>query len=212
MTRIQLREIRTEAEERAFYAHTYPGGYQHHVWPDHIERVDESVQMISQYSQMLRTAADLSCGDGAIIKRLDLKEAYLADLNGPPAGLATEMVQGGCWKVVNLGSVALPDSLWKLPEKVDLIILSETLEHVPDPDDLLRTAAHFGRHLFLSTPVDEPADSGNREHYWGWGQDDIHGMLQQSGWDPVEVRLFQPRSTVDLPGAYTFQLWMAAAR
>lgn len=209
MARVQLREIRTAAEETAFYESRYPFGYRHEVWPDHVERIAASAELIRRYSNQIRTAADLSCGDCALIARLDLKTAYVGDLIGARGEYPMRP------DVHVLPAGPLPDSLWALPEAalpVDLLILSETLEHVPDPDGLLRSAAHFSRYLFLSTPLDEPTSTGNEEHYWGWGQSDIHHMLWESGWSPMEVQLFTPESTRDYPEAYTFQLWMAVRR
>lgn len=217
MARVQLREIRTAEEERSFYRSRYPLGYQHSHWPDHVERVAASAELINRYSNQIKTVADLSCGDAAIVKQIapGLTEAYLGDLNGVSIIDQEQVAMAGVGRVLAVGERALPDSLWALPEAalpVDLLILSETLEHVPDPDGLLRSAAHFSRYLFLSTPLDEPASTGNEEHYWGWGQSDIHHLLWESGWSPMEVSLFTPESTRHYPEAYTFQLWMAVRR
>lgn len=206
MTRIRLRDARPEGEA-VFYARTYPDGYRHDVWPDHVERVKASADMIEKYAWQFRTAADLSCGDGALINRIShrLSRAVLGDINGVPASAAV-----GCRAQVleTIGAATLPDSLEHL-EPVDLFILSETLEHMDDPDGLLVRVGDVARYLFLSTPLNEEADSGNTEHYWSWGQDDVHRILEGAGWSPLELELLRPVSTWDMPGAYTYQLWLA---
>lgn len=212
MTRVQLRPMRTAAEEVEFYASRYPLGYRHGAWPDHVERVAASAEMISHYGNQIHTAADLSCGDCALISRLDLETAYVGDLIGARGAYPLQT------NVRILPAGPLPDSLdgfRTIPGKtlpVDLFILSETIEHVPDPDALLARLTDVSRYLFLSTPLDEPVGSGNEEHYWGWGQGDIHHLLWESGWSPMEAQLFTPETTRHLDGAYTFQLWMAVHR
>lgn len=213
MSRIQLRAFRSAEEERALYGRTYPTGYRHDVWPDHVERVAASVEMIRQYSHQIVSVADLSCGDAAIVRGLvgmkRLRTAYLGDLNG------VDRVPEDGWDRVRthrLSPGPLPDTL--TPDSfhggmVDLFVLSETLEHMEDPDGLLSRIRGAARYLFLSTPLLESPDSGNLEHYWSWGQDDLHQMLLDAGWSPVEYQRLTPLSTRHLEHAYTYQLWMA---
>lgn len=208
MARVRLRPARTPAEEQELYSRTYPQGYRHDVWPDHVERVAASVEMIEQYARHIRTAADLSCGDGAILRSLPgLRTAWVGDLNASAPGDWPGSTQ---WEIVPPG--LLPDSLADLPEPVDLYVLSETIEHMDDPDALLRALTSCATYLFLSTPLDEAAHSGNAEHYWSWGQADMHEMLMDAGWSPLEYRKLVPRSTVHLPDTYHYQLWMAVSR
>lgn len=209
MTRIRLRDARPEGEA-AYYARVYPDGYRHDSWPDHVERVKASADMIERYAGQIRTAADLSCGDGALLNMISrrLTRAVLGDLNGVPTSAVT-----GCRAQVleTIGTAALPDSLKHL-EPVDLFILSETLEHMDNPDALLARLIGVSRYLFLSTPVSESVDSGNLEHYWSWGITDVYDMLHAAGWEPLDQRTLRPESTRDMPGAYRYQMWLAVAR
>lgn len=211
MTRFRLRDSRTPEQELELYARTYPDGYRHDVWPDHVERVAASVEMISRYAGRITTAADLSCGDAAILCQVPgIREMWLGDMNGTPRSDPAGADTGAAVYLVPPGP--LPDSLADLPEPVDLFVLSETLEHIDDPDALLRDLASCATYLFLSTPLEESANSGNAEHYWSWGQADIHDMLLSAGWSPLEFRSLTPRSTVHMDDAYTYQLWMAVSR
>lgn len=211
--RVRLRECRSPEEERAYYARVYPQGYRHTVWPDHVERVAASVEMINRYKSRISTAADLSCGDAAILRGCAgfLEDVWLGDLNG----VRSEDWVGGAAVLNTVPPGSLPDSLWSLPEAplpVDLFVLSETLEHMPDPDGLLSQLTMFSRYLFLSTPVAESPDSGNLEHYWSWDTTDVHDMLQSAGWRPLEKRELVPLSTRHMENAYTYQMWMAVTR
>jgi hypothetical protein len=213
VTRTQLRPFRTAEEDQALYARTYPLGYKHDVWPDHVERVAASVGFIRRYRRRLSAAADLSCGDGAILKGIDdlLEQAYICDLNGVrgdyPLRPHVRVLESGPLPDSLAGFQSVPGAV--LP--VDLFILSETLEHVTDPDGLLQKLTGVSRYLFLSTPLNESGD-GNPEHYWGWGQADLHHMLWETGWSPLEFNTLVPRSTRHMDGAYTYQLWMAERR
>ncbi len=220
MTKYRLRPqpFRSADEEQQHYGRTYPDGYRHDRWPDHVERIEASVELLSRWSTRFESAADLSCGDAAILRGLAgrskrLKEVWLGDLLG---------VQSAAWVTDSavlhtVPPAPLPDSLASLPgvgsddAAVDLFVLSETLEHMPDPDALLRDIADWAHYLFISTPLSEPVGSGNPEHYWGWSDADIHDMLMDSGWTPLEKQLLTPQSTLSLPDAYTFQLWLAVA-
>lgn len=209
MTRTRLRDARSAEAERALYARTYPDGYRHDRWPDHVERVAASVRMIRSYMSNITTAADLSCGDAKILRALPgLGEAWIGDLNGVRPGDEPEWVES--FHVVPPGP--LPDSLADLPEPVDLYVLSETIEHMDDPDELLRQLASCATYLFLSTPLDEKASIGNVEHYWGWGQNDMHQMLEDAGWTPLELEILVPRSTAHMENAYHYQMWIAVSR
>jgi len=206
VTRIRLRAARPEGEA-AFYAERYPDGYRHDAWPDHVERVAASVELLRSYAARFRTAADLSCGDGAILRGLpELERVWLGDLN--PSAPA-EWPEGTTW-ILEPG--VLPDSLEHLPERVDLFVLSETLEHLDDPDAVLARLTQYARYLFVSTPVAERADSGNPEHYWSWGTTDVHEMLVDAGWGPLEQRVLIPVTTASYQDAYRYQLWLAVNR
>lgn len=209
MTRRRLRDARPEGEG-AFYSSRYPTGYCHDVWPDHVERVKASVDLIRRYSGSIHTAADLSAGDAAILRGLpSLDRVWVGDLNG--VDQFQRGWNGSTTEVTALPPGALPTSLDQLPQQVDLFVCSETLEHLDDPDALLARLPLYARYLFLSTPVAEEGN-GNEEHYWSWNQADVHHMLQDAGWSAMECQILHPLSTRSLPGAYTYQLWMAVSR
>lgn len=178
---------------------TYPSGYHHTVWPDHVERVAASVQFINtsvaESGLIVDSIADLSCGDGTIPRELSVlmqpDRLILGDINS----------QEGL-QVIG----PLPETLEELTPPVDLYVCSETIEHMDDPDFLLQQLRLKSRYLFLSTPVSEPLHYGNTEHYWSWSVDDMSQMLIDADWSPVDHQVFVPESNQ----TYTFQFWMCA--
>ena len=179
MTRQRLRPAYSPAE----LANVYQQPHDASRWPDHVERVQRSIDFIRQDLGPVERAADLSCGNGAIIDGIEANVRIKGDY--APGYPITGPIE---------------DTLAAL-EPVDLLICSETLEHLDDPDAVLRLARAKARCLFVSTPVGEATDE-NPEHYWGWGLDDIADMLFAAGFEDLHLRV--------LPlGYYTFQLWTA---
>lgn len=178
---------------------TYPSGYHHASWPDHVERVAASVDFVREWAGqggiIIESVADLSCGDGTIPRELalfmEIPRVILGDIN-PGSGTH---VTG-----------PLPDTLEAIAPPVDLYVCSETIEHMDDPDFLLRQLRLKSRYLFLSTPLSEPLHYGNTEHYWSWSADDMAEMMIEADWSPVDHVVFEPSSD----RTYTFQLWMCA--
>lgn len=183
MTRKQLRQFYSPTELASVYTRTYD----HTRWPDHIQRVKRTASDLDIFAAEVdaRTVADLSCGDGAIVGQSEHP-----------------------WTSRVLGDYITTGPLEKgLPElePVDMYVCSETLEHLEDPDLVLRLIREKARHLILSTPVDEISDE-NPEHYWGWGVGDVRAMMQAAGWTPRSVDLFKPQVET-IYQYYTFQIW-----
>lgn len=185
----QLRPFYTPEELAELYAKPYD----HTRWEQHRERVEHTQKVLSRYALLTGacTVADLSCGDGAIV-------------NG----------SAHPWTERFLGDVA-PASVWwlhgpiertlALIPPVDVFVLSETLEHVERPAELLAAIRQKARHLLLTTPYAE-YDDRNPEHYWGWDLADIRELLIGADWEPDHFELFTPVSG----NWYTYQIWVAS--
>lgn len=178
--RKQLRPFYDEAG----LARVYARGYDHTRWPDHIERVGWTARIL--HDMKPSSVADLSCGDAAIVTQagLDCPVVLLGDLTGD------YQYRGPVEETIGL-----------IP-RVDVFVCSETLEHLRDPDLVLRLIRVKAERLLLTTPAGE-ADDRNPEHYWGWTPADMRMMLAAAGWEPDgDVRLLFPAN-----GYYVFQLW-----
>jgi hypothetical protein len=153
VTRQRLRPAHSPEELAEIYARPHD----HTQWQDHVVRVEATIDL-AQTFEHVRSAADLSCGSGAVLGALDVPTKYFGDFasgyryTGP-----------------------IEQTIEQIPS-VDLFINTETLEHLDDPDDVLKRIRAKTTGLVLSTPVDA-WDDENREHYWAWSAADVEEML-----------------------------------
>jgi trans-aconitate methyltransferase len=123
----------------------------------------------------VRSVTDLGCGDGALL-------ALLATVM--PAGLPMWGYE------INAGDVAYARGrgldvrqasiLDPGLEYGDLLIATEVLEHLADPEAFLRGLP--GKLLIVSSPSAETGDWHNPIHAWAWDMAGYSALLQRSGW------------------------------
>lgn len=166
-------------------ASLYAKPHDHTQWVDHLIRVDVTIAIARGLAGQPVTAADLSCGDAAIVKALDPRRSYLGDyapgyeLHGP-----------------------IEETIHEIP-RVDLFVCSETIEHLDDPDKVLKEIRGRAASLVLSTPVDCWNDP-NPEHYHAWDREAVEEMLTAAGW---QVAYYNALDLRPLTGAYCFGIW-----
>jgi hypothetical protein len=184
--RIRLRPAYSPAELAALY----PVPHRHDGWPDHRARVGETARLgreLMNLSGHPSVIADLSCGDAVIPRDL--------------IGYSTEPA-----KRVILGDLAPGYELHGPIEQtldclsgVGLFVCCETIEHLDDPDAVLRKIRSKAATLLVSTPLGEITPH-NPEHYWGWDAAGVGTMLTAAGWAPLLYR-----EVIYAPAAY--QIW-----
>ena len=177
---IRLRPKYSDEELKKIYAKPHA----HSEWPDHRARVRATIA-VAQWFEGVRSVADLSAGDAAIIDALDIHSKFIGDF-------ATRYeFTGPLEKTIDL-----------IP-KVDLFICSETIEHLDEPLEALKKIRAKTQFLVLSTP-DGENNQGNPEHYWGWTADDMRALLVEAGFEPV---IFQSLKFDDPALIYDYQIW-----
>lgn len=159
--RIRLRPAHTPEK----LAELYPTPHDHRRWSDHKLRVDVITQ-VCRYLFTGGSVADLSCGNGMVATSLGTKDVYLGDF-APGYGIHGP----------------IEETIHQIP-KVDLFLCCETLEHLDDPDAVLRSIRAKAHMLVLSTPLGE-TEGENEEHYWGWDTEGVREMLQWAEFNPV---------------------------
>lgn len=170
MRRGRLRPAYGADELAAIYAQPYD----HTRWVDHVRRVEATISagLSLLDGRVPAVAADLSCGDGAILDALpaarkiygDVVSSHQLDMVGP-----------------------IQDTIGEIGP-VDLLVNTETLEHLDDPDAVLRAIGEQASMLLLSTPVDAWGDGSNAEHYWAWDAEAVEAMIVDAGFGIVNYR------------------------
>lgn len=188
--RIRFRPAYNDAELAQIYAEPH----QHAGWPDHVLRVEATIALardLFAHAGIPRTIADLSCGDAAIAGRIaakhpEVNRLYLGDLaagyeyHGPIERTITEI------------------------PRVDLLICTETIEHLDCPDGLLIAARAKAGLLVLSTPLGEN-NPANAEHYWGWDHEGVREMLDCAAWETVLQQDVTWKDGHDF--SWSYQIW-----
>lgn len=186
--RTRLRPLQSPEE----LARLYAAPHQHERWTDHRIRVDVSATLAYHLLEPGNLVVDLSCGDAAIAQRLAAaKGARLLLGDFAPGYELTGPIEQ------TLQKVGL--------EQADLWILSETLEHLDDPDAVLREIRLRTKRLLLSTPEGE-TDASNPEHLHGWDSEAMGEMLAAADFKPMIHTLLDLRPAGFL---YAFQIWCA---
>jgi hypothetical protein len=176
----RLRAKYPEKKLQLIYAHQYD----HTKWEDHITRIKETIRIgniVPSFIDGLKTVADLSAGDGAIINGINIDEKILGDYIDS-------------YKYVG----PIEKTIKQIPV-VDMFIFSETLEHVDNPLEVLKAIRQKTKWLLLSTPENNWEDP-NPEHYWAWDKDGVQDLLEQAGFEPVYFE--------SIPIVYTHQIWI----
>ena len=176
----RLRPKWTDEELVGVYDHQY----NHTQWQDHKDRIESTIGFINKFvkGKKFKTIADLSAGDAAIINAVNIPNKIIGDFY--PAF----EYQG-----------KIEDTIEQI-DPVDVFILSETLEHVDNPLEVLKQIRNKTNYLIVSTPQDNWEDD-NQEHYWAWDKDGVEQLLKDANFTPIEYT----SETL----WYTHQYWIA---
>lgn len=198
-----MRKKLRDPYNREQLAGLYPTPHRHDVFPDHIERVKTTIEFAVEHAgpyvqrePFMYFVADLSTGDAAIPR--GILEAF------PPSKVSLILgdIADGYELTGTIGET-LPHMA---PNSVHLFVCCETLEHVADPDAMLREIRFHADTLLMSTPVDN-LDDDNPEHLWGWQRQDVEDMLTAAGW---KVEAFRDLDLRPKGFPYRWGMWYAS--
>jgi hypothetical protein len=150
-------------------AEIYAGPHDHRVLaPGHDLRMERTIAIARAVYRAASSVADLSCGVGTVAEALGAPVVILGDFapgypfHGP-----------------------IEETIDEIPH-VDVFICTETLEHLDDPDMVLRKIRGKASALVVSLPICEvPEDDANGEHYWAFDREGAEAMYRAAGWEPA---------------------------
>lgn len=177
-------------------------------WPDHLLRVPSTAAAVSWFEP--ETIGDPACGDASVVLTADrlngIRHAYLGDRSGPQVeDLARREVEEAWPFPTTLSQGLMVDTMLGWPQ-LDLMVLTECLEHVEDPDAVLRMAAARAKHLVASSPLGETFGDNNPFHVWAWDEAGYRKMIEDAGWRVVSLTTL---SFTDPARIYRFGIWTA---
>lgn len=127
------------------------------------------------YRPSVTTITDLGCGDGSMMRRLNLNMGQRAWGYELGAGDVAHAQKNG----LDVRQIDIVQD-WGEIDYGHIIIASEVLEHLDEPVTFLRRLPQ--RTLIASSPSRETGEWHNRIHRWAWDLDGYRDVLSQGGW------------------------------
>lgn len=185
-----MRRLRNLPDMQATYTEPHDHrlyGHGHHL---RVEQTKAVARWLAEWKGCV-SAADLSCGNGEVLTDLgragvtqrhygDFAPGY--DYHGP-----------------------IEQTIEEIPN-VDLFICCETLEHLDDPQAVLKKIRSKARLLVLSTPIENWNDP-SAEHCWSWDRAGVDDLLNQTGWGVLHFSL----SDTVMENYYRYGIWALEA-
>lgn len=148
---------------------------------DHINQHDHKPRLMTvlEYvSGILKehpdySVSDLGCGNGGLLELIPTENKWGYDLQ--PSNVADAESKGR--------KVYLRDFVNEDIDVGDIVIMTETLEHLVDPHGFLKKLKDRGaKYIVASTPAYETPDFHAPFHLWVWTEDSFAQIFADAGW------------------------------
>jgi len=159
--------------------------YQDRAMADHINQGDHRPRLLSVADEVIelskneeiKTIGDFGCGNGGLISYLaDKVEQKIFGYDLQPSNVQFAKEHG---RPVELKDFINEEVKWP-----DLLICTETLEHLVDPHGFLKKASKKSKYVVASTPGYETASFHAPFHLWVWTEESFKDVFQ--GWEIVK--------------------------
>lgn len=174
------------------------------AWADHKARALVTGALVAWLEPDF--VLDPACGDGSVFTAandlMPIDEAMLADISLPNYEAITRWLRPHwrAWCAPIEETLAI-----QTDRKYDVTILTEILEHLPDPDDVLRRVRPLTKHLVASSPIMRPGQvDTNPEHRWMFDREGYEQMLAGAGYGLMQFTFLR------FPTMYDFGVWVCS--
>lgn len=162
---------------------------------------EAAVVMMDNYD--LRSIVDLGAGDGGMLNLVKNRALAFFHDYVPPAAfkywgydlMATNVDYAKTHRNID---VMLRDFIDEPIEWGDLTIITECLEHLQHPHQMVRRIREHTKVVIASSPAAETAESHDACHVWVWDMEGYRSMFEAEGFTIIDHK--------DLTGGYDFQV------
>lgn len=131
---------------------------------------------------------DLGCGDGGLLSLMKADDTVVGGFDFQPSNIV-----GWAERGVNAWAKNFVDE-WDDVDEADIYTITECLEHLADPHDMVRRVNARGAQIVASSPWTEHAGSHDECHAWAWDHDGYAKLITDAGFDVAaheHVGMFQ---------------------
>lgn len=133
---------------------------------------------------------DLGCGDGGLLSLLKEWAWSFATY-----GYDFQPTNQAGWKERRVEARALNfvEDWWEV-QNADIYVITEVLEHLRSPHEMVRLIRVRGAHIVASSPWTEHVASHDECHAWAWDPDGYAKLMTDNGFDVIlheRVGMFQ---------------------
>lgn len=121
---------------------------------------------------------DLGCGDGGQIQRMNYDARFVAlGYDFQPSNIAGWLERGQSLNAMALNFV----DKWYAVAGADLYMITECLEHLANPHQMVRQIHARNAYIIASSPFTETFQSHDECHAWAWDPDGYAQLITQAG-------------------------------
>lgn len=143
----------------------------------HVDRLTVAAQQVGLLvaEHGLGSVVDLGCGDGGLLQ-------LLRQHHGVPAWGYDLMKTNIRYALTTRGvEVYYRDFVNEDIKWGELTVITECLEHLPDPHAMVRKIGEHSKFIVASSPAYETSESHDECHAWAWDPAGYRALIEQGG-------------------------------